>query len=326
MKRLAFKWIFGAGLILLMGLILVNLTLGTDALSFSRVFAVFFGNGEVLENFILFELRLPRLLIVLLAGVSLVLSGSLLQTVLKNDLADPGIIGINSGAGVGIALFFLFVPFQVESFGALLPLAGGIGALITAAFILLFSRRSPGSLILNGIGFAFAMSGLMVLLMSSANREKVDFLAKWLSGSIWGMDWLFVWIFIGLLVLITPILFIFNRTLDLLTLNENTALNLGVRVGMWRVFFLVFAVLLAAVPVSITGSITFLGLIGPHIAKALVGPRHKLFLPVAMIIGAFLFLLADTIAMRLNLPAGILLSLIGSPYFIYLLFKKIKNP
>ncbi|MGJ8729895.1 FecCD family ABC transporter permease [Listeria aquatica] len=322
MTRISYKWILSGGIFLLLALILVNLSLGTDALSFSRVLAVLTGNGEMLENFILFDLRMPRLLIVLLAGVCLVLSGSLFQTVLKNDLADPGIIGINSGAGLGIALFFLFVPFQVESFGAFLPLAGGVGALLTALLILLFSRNQPGSLILNGIGFSFAMSGLMVLLMASADREKVDFLSRWLAGSIWGLDWIFVFILAITLVILVPFILIKNRTLDLLTLDENTALNLGVKVTLWRTLFLICAVLLAAVAVSITGSIAFLGLLGPHIARALVGPRHHLFLPVAMLVGAFLFLLADTIAMRLNLPSGILLSLIGSPYFIYLLFKK----
>ncbi|RDX02305.1 FecCD family ABC transporter permease [Listeria kieliensis] len=322
MTRISYKWLFSGGVFLLLALIFINLSLGTDALSFSRVLAVLTGNGEVLENFILFDLRLPRLLIILLAGISLVLSGSLFQTVLKNDLADPGIIGINSGAGLGIAIFFLFVPFQVESSGAFLPLAGGVGALLTAFLIVLFSRNRPGSLILNGIGFSFAMSGLMVLLMSSANREKVDFLSRWLAGSIWGLDWIFVFILGVTLLVIVPFILLKNRTLDLLTLDENTALNLGVRVTMWRTLFLICAVLLAAVAVSITGSIAFLGLLGPHIARALVGPRHRLFLPVAMLVGAFLFLLADTIAMRLQLPSGILLSLIGSPYFIYLLFKK----
>ncbi|EUJ19747.1 FecCD family ABC transporter permease [Listeria aquatica] len=322
MTRISYKWILSGGIFLLLALILVNLSLGTDALSFSRVLAVLTGNGEMLENFILFDLRMPRLLIVLLAGVCLVLSGSLFQTVLKNDLADPGIIGINSGAGLGIAIFFLFVPFQVESFGAFLPLAGGVGALLTALLILLFSRNQPGSLILNGIGFSFAMSGLMVLLMASADREKVDFLSRWLAGSIWGLDWIFVFILAITLVILVPFILIKNRTLDLLTLDENTALNLGVKVTLWRTLFLICAVLLAAVAVSITGSIAFLGLLGPHIARALVGPRHRLFLPVAMLVGAFLFLLADTIAMRFNLPSGILLSLIGSPYFIYLLFKK----
>ncbi|MBC1520412.1 iron ABC transporter permease [Listeria aquatica] len=322
MTRISYKWILSGGIFLLLALILVNLSLGTDALSFSRVLAVLTGNGEMLENFILFDLRMPRLLIVLLAGVCLVLSGSLFQTVLKNDLADPGIIGINSGAGLGIAIFFLFVPFQVENFGAFLPLAGGVGALLTALLILLFSRNQPGSLILNGIGFSFAMSGLMVLLMASADREKVDFLSRWLAGSIWGLDWIFVFILAITLVILVPFILIKNRTLDLLTLDENTALNLGVKVTLWRTLFLICAVLLAAVAVSITGSIAFLGLLGPHIARALVGPRHRLFLPVAMLVGAFLFLLADTIAMRLNLPSGILLSLIGSPYFIYLLFKK----
>ncbi|WP_088811056.1 MULTISPECIES: iron ABC transporter permease [Listeria] len=322
MKKSRFIIIFCTGLILLILTALFNLTVGTEALPFSRVLAVLTGQGEMLENFVLFDLRLPRLLIVLFGGMALVLSGSLLQTLMKNDLADPGIIGVNSGAGVGVAIFFLFIPFGAASINLMLPLAGVIGGLVTALLIIVLSRNNPQYLILNGIGFSFAMSGLMVVLMSSANREKVDFLAKWLSGSIWGVDWPYVWLMLAMLVLFVPLLFLYSHKLDLLTLDENTIINLGLRAGIWRILFIGIAVVFAAVTVSITGAITFLGLIGPHIAKSLVGPKHRFFMPVAMLIGAELFLIADTIAKPFDLPAGIIVSIIGSPYFIYLLFKK----
>ncbi|WP_088839314.1 MULTISPECIES: iron ABC transporter permease [unclassified Listeria] len=322
MKKSRFIIIFCTGLILLILTALFNLTVGTEALPFSRVLAVLTGQGEMLENFVLFDLRLPRLLIVLFGGMALVLSGSLLQTLMKNDLADPGIIGVNSGAGVGVAIFFLFMPFGAASINLMLPLAGVIGGLVTALLIIVLSRNNPQYLILNGIGFSFAMSGLMVVLMSSANREKVDFLAKWLSGSIWGVDWPYVWLMLAMLVLFVPLLFLYSHKLDLLTLDENTIINLGLRAGIWRILFIGIAVVFAAVTVSITGAITFLGLIGPHIAKSLVGPKHRFFMPVAMLIGAELFLIADTIAKPFDLPAGIIVSIIGSPYFIYLLFKK----
>ncbi len=322
MKKSRFAIVFCAGIALLIVTALFNLTIGTDALPISRLFAVLTGQGEMLENFVLFELRLPRLLIVLFGGMALVLSGSLLQTLMKNDLADPGIIGVNSGAGVGVAIFFLFMPFGAASINLMLPLAGVIGGLMTALLIIVLSRNNPKYLILNGIGFSFAMSGLMVVLMSSANREKVDFLAKWLSGSIWGVDWPYVWLMLSVLIIFVPILFLYNHKLDLLTLDENTIINLGLRAGIWRILFIGIAVVFAAVTVSITGAITFLGLIGPHIAKSLVGPKHRFFMPVAMLIGAELFLIADTIAKPFDLPAGIIISIIGSPYFIYLLFKK----
>lgn len=322
MNKSRFMLFFFSGLIILLLTALFNLTVGTEALPFSRVLAVLTGQGEMLENFILFDLRLPRLLIVLFGGMALVLSGSLLQTLMKNDLADPGIIGVNSGAGVGVAIFFLFMPFSAVSVNLMLPLAGVIGGLVTAFLIILLSRNNPQYLILNGIGFSFAMSGLMVVLMSSANREKVDFLAKWLSGSIWGVEWPYVWVMCVMLLLLVPLVFLYGHKLDLLTLDENTIINLGLRAGIWRILFIGVAVVFAAVTVSITGAITFLGLIGPHIARSLVGPKHRFFLPIAMLVGAELFLIADTIAKPLQLPAGIIVSIIGSPYFIYLLFKK----
>ncbi|WP_239255787.1 FecCD family ABC transporter permease [Listeria ilorinensis] len=321
-RRFPYPLILLIAALLLLGTALVSLMLGTEALSFSRIFSVLTGQGTILENFILFDLRLPRLLIVILAGAALVISGSLLQTLLKNDLADPGIIGINSGAGVGVAIFFLFFAVQAEAFGYLVPLAGCLGGLFTASLIILVSKNRPEALILNGIGFSFALSGLMVLLMSTADQEKVDFLTKWLSGSIWGTDWVYVAILAGMFVILLPFVFYHMRTLDLLTLDEYTTINLGIAVKPWRFIFMVIAVIFAAVTVSITGTITFLGLMGPHIARSIVGPKHRYFLPLAIFIGAELFLFADIIAQRIHLPTGILLSIIGSPYFIYLLLKK----
>ncbi|WP_163655649.1 iron ABC transporter permease [Listeria sp. PSOL-1] len=321
-KRFSFSFVICVFSVVLVLTALLSLTLGTQALAFNRIFAIVTGQGTGLENFILFNLRLPRLLIVLLAGVSIVISGALLQTLLKNDLADPGIIGVNSGAGVGVALFFLFVPFQVETFGRFLPLAGGIFGIITAFLIVLFSKNNPRLLILNGIGFSFALSGLMVLLMSSADRNKVDFLAKWLSGSIWGTDWVYVVILALVLFFCLPFIFYHTKVLDILLLDEYTAVNLGLKTSFWRVVLLLLAVILAAVAVSVTGTITFLGLIGPHIAKSFVGPKHRYLLPISMLIGGELFLLADIISKYAHLPVGILLAFIGSPYFIYLLLRK----
>ena len=309
----------------------IGLGLGYSSLSYDRLLPTLFGQGTFKENFILFSVRLPRIIVTILAGMALALSGAILQGVTRNDLADPGIIGINAGAGVGIAVFFLFVPVQAGAFVYLLPLVAFIGALLTASLIYLFSyQRSVGlqpvRLVLVGIGFSMALSGLMIILISSAEQTKVDFIAKWLAGNIWGADWPFIWAILPwLVVLITFTLYKANR-LNLLGLSESVAIGIGVSIEKERIVLLLTAVALAAAAVSVTGGIAFIGLMAPHIAKSLVGPRNQLFIPIAILIGGWLLLLADTIGRNLivpdGIPAGIMTALIGGPYFMYLLLKK----
>lgn len=171
-----------------------------------------------------------------------------------------------------------------------------------------------------------ALSGVMIVLISSAERTKVDFIAKWLAGNIWGTDWPFVWALLPWLILFIPFTFYRANRLNLLSLNQPVAIGVGVAVEKERLLLLLAAAALAASAVSVTGGIAFVGLMAPHIAKALVGPRHQLFLPLALLIGGWLLLLADTLGRNAGgadgLPAGIVVSLIGAPYFMYLLLKK----
>ncbi|MBV7503653.1 iron ABC transporter permease [Bacillus sp. sid0103] len=322
-------------LCILLGLILISsiisMGIGYSSLSYDRLIPSLLGHGTFKEDFVLFSIRLPRMIITLLAGMALALSGSILQGITRNDLADPGIIGINSGAGVAITIFFLFFPIEAGSFVYVLPLVAFFGAILTAALIYLFSYKrntgmQPVRLVLVGIGFSMALSGVMIVLISSAEREKVDFIAKWLAGNIWGTDWPFIWAFLPwLLILIPYTLFKANR-LNLLGLSEPVAIGVGVSIEKERIVLLVTAVALAASAVSVTGGISFIGLLAPHIAKALVGPRNQLFIPLAILIGGWLLLIADTIGRNLiepnGIPAGIMVALIGAPYFMYLLLKK----
>ncbi|KKB39640.1 FecCD family ABC transporter permease [Bacillus thermotolerans] len=310
---------------------IIGMGTGYASLSFDRLIPTFLGEGSFKEEFILFSVRLPRLAITLLAGMALALSGAILQGITRNDLADPGIIGINSGAGVGVAVFFLFFPVEAGSFIYFLPLAAFAGALLTALAIYLFSYSRSGGLqpvklVLTGVGFSMALSGVMIVLISSAERTKVDFIAKWLAGNIWGTDWPFVWALLPWLILFIPFTFYRANRLNLLSLNQPVAIGVGVAVEKERLLLLLAAAALAASAVSVTGGIAFVGLMAPHIAKALVGPRHQLFLPLALLIGGWLLLLADTLGRNAGgadgLPAGIVVSLIGAPYFMYLLLKK----
>lgn len=311
--------------------IVISMGLGSSALSYDRLIPTLFGQGTFKEEFILFSLRLPRILITLLAGMALALSGAILQGVTRNDLADPGIIGINSGAGVAIAAFFLFFPIDAGSFIYLLPVVAFAGALLTAGLIYAFSYSRNGGLqpvrlVLTGIGFSMALSGIMIVLISSAERAKVDFIAKWLAGTIWGTDWVFIWAIVPWLAVLIPFTLYKANRLNLLALNEPVAIGVGVSLEKERLVLLVTAVALAASAVSVTGGIAFVGLMAPHLAKAMVGPRNQLFIPIALLLGGWLLVVADTIGRQIvqpaGIPAGIMVSLIGAPYFLYLLLKK----
>ncbi|TQR17190.1 FecCD family ABC transporter permease [Psychrobacillus vulpis] len=317
--------------VLLLATVIISAGVGYSTLSFDRLIPTLLGNGTFKEEFVLFSVRLPRIIITILAGMALALSGAILQGITRNDLADPGIIGINSGAGVAISLFFLYFPIQPGSFVYLLPFVAFIGALLTAFFIYImaYNRKvglQPVRLVLVGVGFSMALSGLMIVLISSAERQKVDFIAKWIAGNIWGADWPFILALLPWLIVLIPFTFYKANKLNLLGLSEPVAVGVGVSIEKERIVLLLAAVALAASAVSVTGGIAFIGLMAPHIAKSLVGPRHQLFLPVAILIGGWLLLFADTIGRNVvepnGIPAGVMVSLLGAPYFMYLLLKK----
>ncbi|WP_420196718.1 FecCD family ABC transporter permease [Caldibacillus thermoamylovorans] len=327
--RTSRKWLF-LSMIIYLVLFVVGLSFGASTLSIDRLIPVLFGQGTFKEEFILFSIRLPRILILTLAGAALAMAGAVLQSVTRNDLADPGIIGINAGAGVGITVFYLFAGSKIQHFNYVLPVIAFIGGLLTAICIYFFSFEKgkgiqPVKLVLIGVGFASALSGLMILMISSAERQDVAFVSEWLAGSIWGTDWPFIVALFPWLMICIPIIYFKANVLNLLTLSEPTAIGLGVNINKERSILLVVAVALAAAAVSVTGRIGFIGLMGPHFAKRLVGPKHQSFLVITPFIGAILLVLADILAQIIfssaAVPTGIVVAIIGAPYFLYLLRK-----
>lgn len=311
--------------------IVVGIGIGSSPVSYDRIIPTLFGHGTFEDQFVLFSIRLPRMLITLLAGMALALSGAILQGITRNELADPGIVGINAGAGVGVTVFFIFAPINVESFAYMIPLMAFAGALVTAVLIYVFSYTrgdgvQPIRLVITGVGFSMALSGVMIVLISSVDRTKVDFITNWLAGNVWGTDWPFIMALLPWLIILVPYVLFKSTTLNLLALNESIAIGAGVAVSRDRILLMLAAVALAASAVSMTGGIAFIGLMAPHIARALVGARHQRFVPVSILIGGWLLLLADTIGRNLTEPngiaAGIMVAFIGAPYFLYLLLKK----
>lgn len=325
------RLLFGLLSFLILLTIMIGMGIGHASLSYDRLLPTLAGDGTFKEEFVLFSIRMPRMIITVLAGMMLALSGAILQGITRNDLADPGIIGINSGAGVAVAVFFLFSPIEPGAFVYMIPIVAFIGAFLTACLIYVFSYDkttglAPVRLVLVGIGFSMALAGSMIVLISSAEKEKVDFIAKWLAGNIWGTDWPFILALLPWLLILLPFTLYKAHRLNLLGLSEPVAIGVGVSIERERIILLLTAVALAAAAVSVTGGISFIGLMSPHIAKAIIGPRHQLFLPIAILIGGWLLLIADIIGHNLiepnGIPAGIMVALIGAPYFMYLLLKK----
>ena len=269
----------------------------------------------------IFDLRFPRIFISVLAGAAFAVAGVLFQAVLKNPLADPGIIGISSGAGFAAVIISSFVP-ALYFLSPLFAFAGGI-----VAFLLVYSLSwkgglSPLRIILVGVAVDAMFTGLAsaVNSMSGGNLTGV---ASIIEGNISQKTWddfhtLLPYVLIGLVLS-----FMMANSCNLLSLEDKTARGLGINVTRRRIIISVVGVLLAAISTAVVGTISFLGLIVPHIGRILVGSDHKALIPFCMLFGGFLFLLADTIGRTIAYPyevtASVVMAIIGGPFFIILL-------
>lgn len=308
----------------------VSMNTGYSKLSPLDTLRTLFGGGSNKENLILFGFRLPRIVISMLVGAGLALSGCIIQGVSRNALADPGLLGINAGAGLTVILFVLFFGSQsylsVFTLPFLALLGGGLAAILIYA--LAYKREgglAPIRLILTGVAMQAGLSAMTTVLVVKLDETQFDFVATWQAGSIWGSNWKFVLALLPWLLLLIPYVLSKSRTLDVLSLGDDIAYGLGASVEKERRRLLVSAVALAASCVAVSGSISFVGLIAPHLARRLVGPRHRILLPVCALAGAVLVSVSDTvarvIAQPFEIPTGIMVAIIGAPYFLYLLVK-----
>ncbi|MDF2645392.1 MAG: iron transporter permease [Paenibacillus sp.] len=308
----------------------VSMNIGYITLSPLEVMKTLFGMGTDKQSLILFDFRLPRIVISVLVGAGLAVSGCILQGVSRNALADPGILGINAGAGLMVTLFISFYPTTAAVPVFLLPFLALIGAGLTALLIytLAYKRHegiSPTRLVLTGIAVAAGISAAMIVLTLRLDPNKYQFVATWLAGSIWGTNWKFVLALLPWIALLLPFVFYKARVMNVLNLGEQTATGLGAPVEKERLMLLAAAVGLAGSSVAVSGGIGFVGLIGPHLARRLVGPKHQLLLPASALAGGLLMIVADTIGRWIlqpsEIPTGIVVAVIGAPYFLYLLAK-----
>ena len=269
----------------------------------------------------IYDLRFPRILIAIFGGSATAVSGVLLQAVMKNPLADPGIIGVSSGASLTAVLITAFVP-TLYFFTPLFAFLGGM-----VAFLLVYSLSwkgglSPLRIILVGVAVNAMFTGLMSAF-NSGTGSNYSGVASIVNANITMKTWndfqtLLLYVVIGLIASV----FVLGQC-NLLALEDKTARRLGVNVTRSRIIISVIAVLLASISTAVIGPISFLGLIVPHIARLLVGSNHKVLVPYSILLGAFTLLLADTLGRTIAAPyeisAAIIMSVVGGPFFILLL-------
>lgn len=285
---------------------------------------------------VIFDFRLPRIIIAALVGIGLAMAGVVLQGITKNGLADPGILGINAGAGAAIVIFMYFFQFQaLLSDGSdwiiimAMPIFGFVGG--TAAAILIFTfalkdgRLDMQRLILTGIAINSGFGALSMYISLKMNEKDFESAAVWQAGSIYNANWIFILAMLPWIVILGFYLYKKAYLLDYFQLEENIIVGLGIQLEKEKIVMLLASVGLVSACVSVSGSIGFIGLMAPHIAKQLVGIQHKYVMPVSVLTGAGLLIFSDFIAKTVFAPSelavGIVVSIIGIPYFLYLLVK-----
>ncbi|MBE5890835.1 MAG: iron ABC transporter permease [Lachnospiraceae bacterium] len=326
---------FVTGIVMLVAAVLIALMSGSYYMSAERVVNTLLGNGNGAENLVILNIRLPRMVIAIIVAFALSTAGTVLQTVSRNPLCEPGMMGINSGAALAV------VGYITLSTGAyydtlsknkilLMPIVAILGSCLVSTLIYLIAFKkgkiNPIRLILVGMGVNAGMNALITYFELNMGRGDFNEVLVWTSGSLWGTSWDYI-LAVGPPVLILIAIVICGyRRLDLLKLGDEIATGLGLNVQKEMTKFYILAILLSALATAVAGNIAFLGLIGPQFARMIVGDRHKRILPLGGIISSVILIIADVLARNvfspLEIPVGICVSMIGVPVFVYFLVKE----
>lgn len=313
--------------ILLTIVTLVALSAGNQWLTPQALWQWMWGDADGATQLIVGQFRLPRILLALCAGAALGMSGVLVQGIIRNPLASPDILGINSGAATAVVLFFLFAQQQIPI--VWLPLIAFTGAALMMLTLLGLSRLlrlKPGQMILAGIGCATLLDASRSLLVMYAPTWLLGKSTVWMTGSVHGARFDQVWLLAGALVLLVPLLIGLLRHLTVQLLGEDTATSLGCALSRWQWAGLMLSAVLSALAVGFVGGIGFIALMAPHIARRWVGNQLGFLLVCAALTGSLLLLIADTVGrtimIPLDIPAGVFTAMLGAPYFLYLLLRR----
>ena len=312
-------------LLILLGLCSVlSLAVGSAGYSIQEILKALFSQEDSPVKTIVLNLRLPRIILAILIGSSLSAAGALLQSVMRNPLADPGTIGVSAGAGTAATTILLIFP----QLSASVPLFAFGGAALACVLIYTMAWKGgvdPTRIILSGVAINSVL-GAYNSFLQLLNSDNLSSVLSFMNGSLSGRSWDHVYIitvysFIGLVLGVCCI-----KNANILQLGDEMAQSLGVNVTFVRIFLSAVAAFLAAATVAEAGMIGFVGLVVPHIARMMVGSDYKALLPVSMLLGAVILLAADTLGRTLipgmEIPVGIVMAVTGGPFFLYMLRKK----
>ena len=300
-----------------------SLSKGSVYISIEDIWLAIFRRGEEINQTIIWDLRLPRLISSLLVGSALGMSGALLQGMLKNGLASPYLLGISAGSGLVIVAFITFGLAQI-----FIPIAAWLGAIFTTLIVFTLSKSgnkiSIERLILGGVAISSLFGAIQATLLLQAEDGRIQSALTWLIGSLNSRGWdeiRITWIPILFSIILSLLL---ARQLNLLSLGDELSMSLGNSLFRSRCLIGAIATLLAASAVAIGGLIGFIGLIVPHFSRLLIGSDYKFILPLSALIGGLTLSTADLIARSgpIEMPVGIVTSLIGAPIFIVILYKR----
>ncbi len=316
---------------------LFSLSWGQMDISFSNVLAAFsqyfglpFFRDIIVtpeQQAVLWHIRLPRTLVGLLVGAGLGISGAVLQGIFRNPLADPGIIGVSSGASVGaiLAIALGLTSFSVFS----LPICAFLGSILAVGLTVSLSMRHGKipvmTLLLSGVVVGMFLSAVTAAVLTAINEQKMQQYLFWTIGGLDYRRWDHVFLGVGPIGIGTCSMLLLSRQLNILVLGEVEARSVGMPVTFYRLFLLAVASLTTAAGVCISGNIGFVGLVVPHMMRLLVGPDHRRLLPASLLMGAAFLVFCDALG-RVILPTteirvGIMTAFLGTPYFLYLLRK-----
>lgn len=301
--------------------IVVGLAKGAVNVPAATIVQAILTNGAGVQEQIIWNIRLPRIMVGALVGLNLALAGAILQAVMKNPLADPHIIGISSGAGLaGIIVLVLFPTMEY-----LLTPVAFVGAMAAAALIYLLAWKGgirPIRIVLAGVAVsAFLGSGISALMVLYSDR--VHGALMWMVGGLTARSWPHVYIILPYSICGSLFAFWGAKRLNVLSLGDEVARGLGLKVEFTRLLMTAVAALLAASAVSVVGLLGFVGLIVPHAARLLVGADYRFLLPASALLGMGVVTLSDTLARTMfspiEIPVGILMAFVGAPFFLFLL-------
>ncbi|MGE4274119.1 MAG: FecCD family ABC transporter permease [Desulfitobacterium sp.] len=330
----ALTWTLGLTLLLLLSIVF-SVMMGSVSLPLPVTFKIIVNqlplinldpSWSMAQESIVWNLRLPRVFLALIIGAMLATSGVAFQGILRNPLADPYILGVSSGAALGAASAILF--FRASSFlgQSVLPLFAFVGGLISLAFVFSLSRQNGQFereiLILAGV-VVQALLGAFLSFLIAVSGQQMQEIIFWMMGSLASSTWQDVLILLPYLLFGLTYLHFQKREFNVIALGERAATHLGINVERKKMAILVVGSLLATAAVSMVGIIGFVGLIIPHLMRLLVGPDHRILLPVSTLAGAIFLLWSDTIARTLlqsqEIPIGVITAFVGAPFFAYLL-------